>query len=252
MSEVYTERGGFIAGFYGANKRGFARYVKRVCWNGKWTWFITTESYGKVLYFLRVLMPLWRITRRGEYVIGTRRDRWGSTRMWRYDRLSHQYDGRETWKDTFLYRRTAIHRKSRRHVLFGGIHTQAGIENGSRYKAGRQADGHREGLANLGKLIAELEAKRPDLGIAFGMDGNANQHDREWRDVFAAAVGLPSMWDDERPPKGVGTHAGGRLIDVVFSNLPMSNPRISRVKRPPRVDHKAVAVTLHIAAKEAA
>lgn len=234
-----------ISGRFDCNPRAFARYVKDVVTRGRCTSFTTTETYGS-LKPMRWHLDGWIITRRGEYVIGVRRDTYRRTQWTSFSRLSEIYTGRQEWRDLFAYRRTFTHIATGRRVLFISAHAPSHVELGDNWRGGSQTEASKNGLTKMGRNIRKNLARRPGLVVVAGLDTNMDHKREVWRARATSMIGLPSMWDARRP--GVGTH-GKRVIDVIYSNAPMHSATVSSAPRTsPKLDHLAAVVAIDIAA----
>lgn len=243
----YHERGGHISGWYDTQPRVFAAYVRRVIRGGGWTWVTTTETYGRSLHYLRVAMPGWRWWRQGEYVIGVKRSQFRGTPRRFYRRFSTVYTGRDDWRNVKAHGHAVIHRATGTTFYLVAAHPPAAVDAGQgRVKPGPAWDAWHEGLDALGEWAAQQRREDDGLVVSIGIDTNRNLHDHGSRADVRRHLQMPTCWDGQaqrRPKPGVGTHAGGRLIDAVVSNGDMRDPGLSKVRRPPRVDHVAVGVT---------
>lgn len=250
---THRERHAHLSLFHGADATTVGHYIAATIEAERATSFTTTESSAKTRRKAkRALRQGWIVTRSGEYLIGVDRDRYQRTPFFTLSRFSRIHSGSASWRDLFAARRRFVHRATGRDVLFVAAHTPAGVERGDQWRDGdalteRQVEASQAGVTRMGRVLGKAMRKRPELIVILGADTNVDHHRAIWRDRFKAMLGLSSMWTRERP--AAGTHAGSRLIDAIYSNAPMTDPRIVRTAKPADVDHRGVAVTLTIKEK---
>lgn len=226
------------------------RYVQRVLEADDCTSFSTTESSRRYLRAIRSELGTdWLVRRSGEYVIGVHRGHFKPVAFRAtLTRLTHVYAHPVAWRDLYVHRRLFIHRETGRHYAIGAGHPPASVEQGDSWRRSNPAgvEASQRGMRRLGRWVSRAEKRWPGVVVAIGLDTNVDHHRPIWRNRFGGMLRLESMWNKTRPPRGTGTHAGGRLIDAIYANVPMTSPHISRINPPAGVDHRAVVATLRI------
>lgn len=226
------------------------RYVKQVIETDNCTSFSTTESGRRYLRAIRSELGAdWIVRLSGEYVIGVRRSQFRPVAFKStLTRLTKVYADRSAWRDLFVHRRLFVHRETGRHYAIGAGHPPASVEAGNNWRSSNPQGvaASQRGMRRLGRWVVRAEKRWPGVVVAIGLDANVDHHRSIWRNRFGGMLRLESMWDKTQPPRGTGTHAGGRLIDAIYANVPMTSPHISRINPPAGVDHRAVVATLRI------
>lgn len=248
---VHREARAHISLKHSLNPTLIGRYVAAVVKEDDCTSFTTTESSRAYRRAIKQrLGDKWIVRKSGEYVIGIRRDTFKplASRLPVLTRLSKVYAGRQEWRDFFVSRRLYVHRATGRLYAPSAGHAPSGVQNGDYWKVAnwRGVKASKRGLTRLGVWATRVQRNRVGVVVALGIDTNLDHHRVAWRRRVSDRLELASMWDRTRPASNVGTH-GTRLIDAIYSNAPMTDPRISSVRRPRGVDHKAVVVDLHFA-----
>lgn len=244
---THTETHVHASLYHGARARRLVRALHRaVVVDAGAASFTTTETTRwKYLLMRRRFGPGWSLSKDGEFVTGLLLDTYTQTPRRSLVTYSDTYrdSGRDQWRELFGSRRRTEHIATDTPCLFIASHDPSGVQDGGRFKANESARTSIAGNGKMGRTIARDVARDPRLAVIVSKDTNVAFQIPFFRDTFERLLRLPSMFHDRLAAKGIGTHKGGRWIDVTFSNLPMRRPR--RVgKQPPDNDHGWYAVDL--------
>lgn len=238
--------------YHGARSRRVARRLHRAVIDSGASSFTTTETtWLKYRWLRRLFGKDWSITKDGEFVTGLRLDTYTQTPRRSLVVYSDTYSntGRYQWRELFGSRRKSEHIATDTPTLFIAAHDPSNVQNGGRLKSNPESRTAIAGNGRMGRTIARNLNANPRLAVIVSKDTNVAFQIGYFRDTWERLLKLPSMFHGGLAPRGVGTHKGGRWIDVTFSNLPMKNPRLVG-NPPPDNDHGWYAVDLIFETKE--
>lgn len=140
------------------------------------------------------------------------------------------------------------HNRTKQTGVVSVCHTPAHLEGGGGPEGIFRVDGtpaERQQVKAMRETVdawgtnARAYLRDHDFVVLTG-DLNLNLHRVEVRRWFGGEVKpLRLTWGYNMPPRGEGSHKGGRLIDGSFSNLPVRGKRIFLLDWHPSSDHRA-------------
>lgn len=207
----------------------------------KATSLTTTESQNPLLVKrLRVELPAWHFTRRGEFILGVLLTALRPLDWWPPKIVTlTDTPGLPEWRETRLARRWYVGRDGS-FVQLLATHYPAGVENGDHYRRDAASQpavkASRAALAATGRVLAA--GQRPGRTQILGADYNLDQRRPPWREHTREHLGARGLWDEVKPTRG--TH-GSRLIDGVHvKGGRITGGRVLTGSRPKGIDHAPV------------
>ena len=160
--------------------------------------------------------------------------------------LSSVVGGSNVWRNPFAAEQSYSVAGSDHTLHAFVLHAPSAVESGNNYGSNTVLDtASRQGFQNMGGWVTSL-----DTGTSIdlvNMDSNVDWKRPAWRKRVLGYMSQPgakatSTWDSQQPT--IGTHAGGRLIDVgVVYHTSVSSASVRTDNNDPS-DHKAIMYML--------
>ena len=175
----------------------------------------TTESQQKRVRKVvrKAFGKRWGIRKRGEYLCIFRRDTFRNLKRPRLDVIT-QIPNWARWRQMHVATFNLRHKPSKRRLRLLVIHGPSGIQAGSRFRVGKQAQIAWQGWAKVGRKMRRFHRTHRNAWQEVAADCNGNLRDPFWMGWFEAQTGATCIWRNQVP--NTGTHAGGRLIDAAW------------------------------------
>jgi hypothetical protein len=212
-------RGVHWSGRYDGAAETLARHLVRLARQHRANYITTTESQQpEVMHVIQEAFAdadlLWGTKRIGEYALLY--DLAVFAAMPKHPptlRTLTDTPGRDDWQQLKVGTFNLHHRQVRRWWRILVAHGPSGIELGSGFKSGRQAETAKTGWPKVGKILRRFRRRHPRAVQVLCADCNADHFRSYWRAWFRRTLGAPSVYVAGLPNKG--THHG-RLIDVAW------------------------------------